>query len=79
MSKNSLYLVIFINRVNLLHQYYMKINPTKIGQALADLGFEQIRRKNGRFWKVAERPQSEIDSRIPDVDHSENEETDMPF
>ena len=58
---------------------YMKINPTKIGQALADLGFEQIRRKNGRFWKVAERPQVDIDSRIPDVDHSENVETDAPF
>ena len=58
---------------------YMKINPTKIGLALADLGFEQIRRKNGRFWKVAERPQVDIDSRIPDVDHSENVETDAPF
>ena len=35
------------------------------------LGFEQIRRKNGRFWKVAERPQCDIDSSIPDIDHSE--------
>ena len=52
---------------------------TKIGQALADLGFEQIRRKNGRFWKVAERPQVDIDNRIPDVDHSENVETDATF
>ena len=52
---------------------------TKIGQALADLGFEQIRRENGRFWKVAERPQVDIDNRISDVDHSENVETDAPF
>ena len=50
-----------------------------VGVALADLGFEQIHRKNGRFWKVAERPQVDIDSRIPDVDHSENVKTDAPF
>ena len=50
-----------------------------VGVALADLGFEQIRRKNGRFWKVTERPQVDLDNRIPDVDHSENVETDAPF
>ena len=55
---------------------YMKIIPNKIGQALTDLGYEQVRTHNGRFWKVAERPQSEIDSRIPDADESSE---DMPF
>ena len=45
---------------------YMKINPTKIGLALADLGFEQIRRKNGRFWKLYERPASDIGNVLPD-------------
>lgn len=57
----------------------MTVNPTKIGTALADLGFEQLRRKNGRFWKVAERPVHEIDSCIPDVDHSGSEDSEMPF
>ncbi|MDD6895016.1 MAG: VapE family protein [Prevotellaceae bacterium] len=58
---------------------YLKVSPTKIGLAMAELGFEQIRRKTGRFWKVAERPQCDIDSSIPDIDHSEKNETDMPF
>ena len=31
----------------------------------------------GRFWKVAERPQCDIDSCLPDVEG--NEEADMPF
>ena len=45
---------------------YMKISPRSIGMALNDLGFEQVRVHAGRFWKVAERPVAEIDSRIPD-------------
>ena len=44
---------------------FIKISPTKIGQALAKLGFEQVHTKHGRFWKVAERPGNEIDSRLP--------------
>ena len=55
---------------------YIKINPTKVGQALAELGFEQVRTYKGRFWKVAERPQCDIDSRIPDA---EDKTDDMPF
>ena len=58
----------------------MKLSPTKIGIAMANLGFEQVRGRGGRFWLVAERPQSEIDSSVPDVDHSrKDEENDMPF
>ena len=58
----------------------MKLSPTKIGIAMANLGFQQERRNCGRFWLVAERPQSEIDSSVPDVDHShEKNEKDMPF
>ncbi len=57
----------------------LKVSPTKIGLAMAELGFEQIRKKTGRFWKVAERPQCDIDSSIPDIDHSEKNETDLPF
>ena len=55
---------------------YIKINPTKVGQALAELGFEQVRTYKGRFWKVAERPQCDIDSRIPDA---EDKTDGMPF
>ena len=45
---------------------YLKVSPTKIGIALTELGYEQVRTKKGRFWKVAERPANEIDSRLPD-------------
>ena len=45
---------------------YLKVSPTKIGIALSELGYEQVRTKKGRFWKVAERPANEIDSRLPD-------------
>ena len=55
---------------------YMKIIPNKIGQALTDLGYEQVRTHNGRFWKVAERPQVDIDSRIPGADEKPE---DPPF
>ena len=57
----------------------VKLSSTKVGLAMAELGFEQHRQKNGRFWKVAERPQCDIDSCIPDIDHSELHESDMPF
>ena len=55
---------------------YMKIIPNKIGQALTDLGYEQVRTHNGRFWKVAERPQVDIDNRIPGADEKPE---DPPF
>ena len=55
----------------------IKIIPNKIGQALAELGFEQVRTHNGRFWKVAERSQSDIDNIVPGADKSKEE--DMPF
>ena len=55
----------------------IKIIPNKVGQALAELGFEQVRTHNGRFWKVAERSQSDIDNIVPGADKSK--EKDMPF
>ena len=57
----------------------IKVSPTKVGAAMAELGFEQVRTYKGRFWKVAERPQCEIDSRIPDAEHGENSFDDLPF
>ena len=45
---------------------WIKVSPTKIGTALSELGYEQVRNTKGRFWKVAERPGNEIDSRMPD-------------
>ena len=58
---------------------FVKVSPTKVGIALAELGFEQIRRTNGRFWKVAERQQIEIDSCIPDEIQSESGGDKLPF
>ena len=55
----------------------IKISPNKIGQALTELGYDQVRTHNGRFWKVAERPQCDIDSSIPEAD--KDKEEDMPF
>lgn len=43
----------------------IRVSPTKIGIVLANLGFGQVRTKKGRFWKVADRPEKEIDSRLP--------------
>ena len=43
----------------------IKVSPTKIGIALANLGFEQVRTYKGRFWKVADRPEKEIENRLP--------------
>ena len=55
----------------------VKIASNKIGLAMAELGYEQVRTHNGRFWKVAERPQCDIDSTLPDADVKK--ESDMPF
>lgn len=55
----------------------IKMIPNRIGQALTELGYEQVRTHNGRFWKVAERPPRDIDNSIPDTDNSEEE--DLPF
>ena len=57
----------------------VKISPTKIGLSMSALGFEQVRLKSGRYWKVAERPQCDIDNKIPDVENSENQADDLPF
>ena len=57
----------------------VKISPTKIGLSMSALGFEQVRLQNGRYWKVAERPQCDIDNKIPDVENSENQADDLPF
>ena len=46
---------------------------------LTELGFEQMRTKKGRFWKVAERPVCDIDSRIPEDDPNEMKEAELPF
>ena len=53
---------------------YLKISPTKIGMALGQLGYEQVRNHAGRFWKIAYREGSEIDSRLPGEEADE-----MPF
>lgn len=54
----------------------VRLSPTKVGRAMATLGFEQERTYNGRFWKVAERMPAEIGYKIPDMVRPES---DPPF
>ena len=54
----------------------VKISSVRIGMALGELGFEQVRTKKGRFWKVAERMPAEIGYKIPDMIQPES---DPPF
>ena len=51
--------------LNILPPHLRNYFATKIGIALANLGFEQVRTSKGRFWKVADRPEKEIDSLLP--------------
>ena len=55
----------------------VKISSVRIGQALGELGFEQVRTNKGRFWKVAERPVKDIDHNLPDDE--ETASADLPF
>ena len=55
----------------------VKISSVRIGMALGELGFEQVRTKKGRFWKVAERIVADIDHRLPDDEETATD--DLPF
>ena len=55
----------------------VRLSPVQVGKALQDMGFEKYRTRDGRFWKLYERPASDIGNVLPDdVDIPKD---DMPF
>ena len=46
----------------------MRLNAIQVGNAIKDLGFEQHRTRDGRFWAVKERPASDIGRFLPEPD-----------
>ena len=55
----------------------VRLSPVQVGKALQDMGFVSYRSHNGKFWKLFERPASDIGSVMPDdVDIPKD---DMPF
>ena len=55
----------------------VRLSPVQVGKALQDMGIEQYRTKHGRFWKLFERPASDIGNIVPeDIDLPKS---DMPF
>ena len=43
----------------------MRLNAIQVGNAIKDLGFEQHRTRDGRFWIVKERPVTDIGNFYP--------------
>ena len=43
-----------------------RLSAVQVGKALQDMGFQQYRTKHGRFWKLFERPASDIGNIVPD-------------
>ena len=55
----------------------VRLSAVQVGKALQDMGFVSYRSHNGKFWKLFERPASDIGSVMPDdVDIPKD---DMPF
>ena len=44
----------------------VRLSPVQVGKALQDMGFVSYRSHNGEFWKLFERPASDIGSVMPD-------------
>ena len=64
----------------------VRLNAIQVGKALQDLGFEQHRTRNGRFWIVKERPVTDIGKFLPNMedlsestDNQKDNEKDLPF
>ncbi|OYP67430.1 VapE domain-containing protein [Prevotella sp. P2-180] len=55
----------------------VRLSPVQVGKALQDMGIEQYRSRDGRFWKLYERPASDIGNVLPDGE--EPPQKDMPF
>ena len=55
----------------------VRLSAVQVGKVLQDMGIEQYRTKHGRFWKLFERPASDIGNIVPeDIDLPKS---DMPF
>ena len=55
----------------------VRLSPVQVGKALQDMGFQQYRTKHGRFWKLFERPASDVGNIVPDG--VVPKEKDLPF
>ena len=55
----------------------VRLSAVQVGKALQDMGIEQYRTRDGRFWKLYERPASDIGNVLPDGE--EPSQKDMPF
>ena len=50
----------------------LKVSPVAVGRVLRELEYEQMRSKDGRFWKVVEYQCSDIGSFIPETPQEDN-------
>ena len=55
----------------------VRLSAVQVGKALQEMGIEQYRSHYGRFWKLYERPASDIGNVLPDGE--EPPPKDMPF
>ena len=55
----------------------VRLSAVQVGKALQEKGIEQYRTRDGRFWKLYERPASDIGNVLPDGE--EPPQKDMPF
>ena len=55
----------------------VRLSAIQVGKALQDMGIEQYRTKHGRFWKLFERPTTDIGHIVPDGIATPMD--DMPF
>lgn len=55
----------------------VRLSAVQVGKALQDMDIEQYRTKHGRFWKLFERPASDVGNIVPDG--VVPTEKDMPF
>ena len=55
----------------------VRLSAVQVGKALQEMGFQSYRSHHGKFWKIFERPASDIGNIVPeDIDLPKS---DMPF
>ena len=55
----------------------VRLSAVQVGKALQDMGFQSYRSHHGKFWKIFERPASDIGNIVPE--DIELPKSDMPF
>ena len=55
----------------------VRLSAVQVGKALQDMGFQSYRSHHGKFWKIFERPASDIGNIVPE--DIEIPKSDMPF